>query len=164
MALLWLPFAASGPSQNTPWTPQGSDGEGAPLFSEAYRRQLREAGVRLVEPYPDPTKGPQGNCWLLRGSRIRQVRKSSSSGPLFLQEGPRLGLRQWLLCNGSANSKTLRCTAKGRLFPREGMQTSNQRGTEPPTHRRGMPLRRSSLRSPVRSPLPLDRNCLPSGC
>ncbi|CDJ44904.1 hypothetical protein ETH_00042910, partial [Eimeria tenella] len=60
---------------NTPWTgPSKTGPEGAsrgPL-SEEYLQQLAMAGVRLVPPYPDPERGPLGNCWLLRGLRIRQ--------------------------------------------------------------------------------------------
>lgn len=47
---------------------------GGPQLSEAYRRELRQCGAKLIEPFPDPLRGPQGNCWLLRGARIRQVR------------------------------------------------------------------------------------------
>ncbi|KAL8274299.1 hypothetical protein Esti_001753 [Eimeria stiedai] len=59
-------------TQNTPWGSGGPTKAGGPLLSDAYRRELSHAGVHLLEPHPDPLKGPHGNCWLLRGPRIRQ--------------------------------------------------------------------------------------------
>ncbi|KAL8446232.1 hypothetical protein Emed_005187 [Eimeria media] len=72
-------------TQNTPWGPRGPSGAGGPLLSDVYKRELSHAGVHLLEPHPDPLRGPHGNCWLLRGPRIRQANcsrgsSSSSSG------------------------------------------------------------------------------------
>ncbi|KAL8437983.1 hypothetical protein ACSSS7_000553 [Eimeria intestinalis] len=59
-------------TQNTPWGSGSPTGGERPLLSDVYRKELSQAGVHLLEPHPDPLRGPHGNCWLLRGPRIRQ--------------------------------------------------------------------------------------------